>query len=212
VSLALDFAGQNPDTALIEFDPWQEVLHLDEVLMPTNLHAGALMHPRFIDSLRWLRARLPTTRKSPPQVGSKIFISRRKADPHRRVLLNRARIEEIAVLFGYIIVCPEEMTTLQQIAMFEGATHIVGEYGSGLHTSIFSPPGTVVTCLRGTIHTAGVLQNGLARACDHTLGYIFGESLPGDARQAYEISENTFVLGMECAERASKLGAFEILK
>jgi hypothetical protein len=59
-----------PNTALIEFDPWQEVLHLDEVLMPTNLHAGALMHPRFIDSLRWLRARLPTTRKSPPQIGS----------------------------------------------------------------------------------------------------------------------------------------------
>jgi capsular polysaccharide biosynthesis protein len=201
-----------PDTALLEFDPDQEVLHLDEVLMPTNLQAGALMHPRFIDSLRWLRARLPQSRRHHGRIGPKIFISRSKGDPNRRFLLNRARMQEIAASFGYTIVYPEEMTALQQIAAFEGATHICGEYGSGLHTSIFSRSGTVVTCLRGTLHTAGVLQNGLARACDHPIGYIFGESVPHDPRQAYEIAEKTFVLGMECAERASRIGAFEILE
>jgi capsular polysaccharide biosynthesis protein len=209
---ALLAAIGSPQAALLEFEPTQEVLQFDEVVMPTNMHGGALMHPRFGDAVRWLRTRLNISQ--PERGGSrrKIFVSRRKAYPHHRVLLNRDRIEELAGTFGYTIIIPEDLSALEQIAVFENATHIIGEYGSGLHTAVFSPPGTVVTCLRGTAHTAGVLQNGLAKVCDHTIGYIFGESIPGDPRQAYRIDEQAFALGMDCADRPRQMGGFEILE
>jgi capsular polysaccharide biosynthesis protein len=137
-------------------------------------------------------------------------LSRKRGNSHHRELINRDQLEDIAVSFGYAIYHPTEMTVSEQIALFEGASHIAGEYGSALHTSMFSAPGTVITCLRGTSHTAGVLQNGLAKSCGQKVGYIFGESLPENPRQAYKIAEKTFILGMECAELARKIGTFEV--
>lgn len=80
---------------------------------------------------------------------------------NRKLCLSRARIEgrtngavksfpqrdffeSCARLHGFEIVYPEEHSIIGQIELFQSARAIVGEYGSGLHNSIFAASGAIV--------------------------------------------------------------------
>ena len=89
---------------------------------------------------------------------------------------NRSEIELIAVGEGYSLVYPEQLDLGEQIALFRGAQRIVGEYGSGLHASMFSSPGSIVCALRGGARHPGFLQSGLAQALDQHCGYVLGDA------------------------------------
>ena len=190
-----------PDDCLIEYDPGTEMLEVGDLIIPTNLSAGALMHPLFNEAVAWLKRRMNSVLIASAVRPSRVFISRSSA-AFQRMLSNRDVIETIARAAGYTVIDPALQPVTDQLALFYGATRIVGEYGSGLHTSIFAPAGSMVICLRGPNHTAGVLQNGLARACGHKIGYIFGEAIPSSPIEAYSISKDLFQQALEYGELA----------
>ena len=75
---------------------------------------------------------------------------------------------------GFERVRPERLSVPEQIALFRSAGTILGEYGSGLHGSLFAPAGTNVVSLRDNGLELGVLQSCLDHALGHTGGYVIG--------------------------------------
>ena len=57
-------------------------------------------------------------------------------------------MEACAADRGFEIVCPEELSLEEQVALFAGTGLVIGEYGSGLHNTLFSPPRTIVGSVR----------------------------------------------------------------
>ena len=66
----------------------------------------------------------------------KIYISRAKA-PGRK-LLQEAECEWLFKHNGFEIICPEDLSAVEQINIFSRASHIAGPVGSGLHNIVFS--------------------------------------------------------------------------
>ena len=63
-------------------------------------------------------------------------------------LANRVVLENAAGRFGYEIVRPETMPIAQQAALFASASHVIGEFGSALHNTVFGPAGQHVGFIR----------------------------------------------------------------
>ena len=59
----------------------------------------------------------------------------------QKLFNNRAEFEQTAVAHGFEIVRPESMSFAEQVALFRSASQVIGEYGSALHSAVFSPPG-----------------------------------------------------------------------
>ncbi len=66
----------------------------------------------------------------------------------QKLFRTRVAFEAEAVRRGYEIVRPETMGIREQAALFASASHVVGEYGSGLHSSVFTPAGLRVGFIR----------------------------------------------------------------
>ena len=75
------------------------------------------------------------------------------------------------------VVSPQTMSLDDQVAIFGEASHIAGEYGSGLHSSIFSLPGTRVLSLQSEAVNQFV-QAGLGAVLTQPTGFALGECRP----------------------------------
>lgn len=75
----------------------------------------------------------------------------------------------------------------EQVALFAAARQIVGEYGSGLHGSMFSPPGTFVCAFRAAALHPGFLQSGLCQALDQKIGYVLGDAEDHAIQQEFAV-------------------------
>jgi len=184
---------------LIRHDDRGELLEVEELLLPTNLRRGSQIHPLMHQAVQFMCERM---QRAPPSAGSaarrRLFISRRGGEPSRTPT-NRVAIEAIAAAAGYEIVSPETLAIPEQIALFASATQVIGEYGSGLHSSVFSPPGTVVMALRGTSHHPGFIQSGLGQVFRQPTGFVFSPTPIGAVDQVFTVSEDSFRLGLRCA-------------
>ncbi len=76
----------------------------------------------------------------------KIYISRNVDSPNRK-MMNDAEIIEIVRRRGYEIVNCGNLTFEEQVRMFSGATHIVGNLGAGFTNLAFSPRGVRILAL-----------------------------------------------------------------
>jgi capsular polysaccharide biosynthesis protein len=124
-----------------------------------------------------------------------------------RKLLNRRAIEQLAADAGFEVVRPERFSLTDQMAMFAGAKCIVGEYGSGLHGSLFASAGTMVCALRAAAPHPGFLQSGLCQAMDQKIGYVFGAvSENDDFAQQFSISEADFRCALQLMESSGGFG------
>ena len=79
----------------------------------------------------------PTQNKS-----DKIYVSRAKAKNRR--LVNETEVSQLLDKFGFVTVFLEEMTLLEQVAIFANAKIIVAPHGSGLTNLAFCSPTTKV--------------------------------------------------------------------
>jgi capsular polysaccharide biosynthesis protein len=163
------------DENLVWHDQRAERIAPDELVVPSLFRLRSRFHPLVEQATRFWLDRFATNIALPDAVsaGRKLFISRARLPGPRR-MRDRAGIEARAVQAGYKLVCPETLPLSQQIRMFRSASHILGEYGSGLHGSIFSQPGAIVCALRGTSHHPGFAQSGLAERFGQEIGYVFG--------------------------------------
>jgi capsular polysaccharide biosynthesis protein len=188
VAALLATFGIRPEQ-IVYYDERAEILEIEELLLPTNLRRASRIQPRFIEARDFLLARRDPARTAALDLASdRIFVSRRNADASRS-LLNRERVEALAIAAGFKLVYPEDLSIVDQIDLFAGARQIMGEYGSGLHNSIFAAPGTLTCALRGTSVHPGFIQSGLGHVCDQQTGYIFGGTPLDAIHQSFEVEE-----------------------
>lgn len=134
------------DEQLIRFDDDKEVVHLERAIVPGLLRISPLLSGRMNDFSRFVVDRLAARH---PEAFAKdhpreIFISRGNfANDLNRNLLNADEVLATAAAEGLVPVQPELMPWPEQIALFSRARIVAGEYGSGLHNTLFSPPDTV---------------------------------------------------------------------
>ncbi|MEO9189212.1 MAG: glycosyltransferase 61 family protein [Acetobacteraceae bacterium] len=182
---------------LILYDPLFETVLADELLIPTMVRTNSRAAQPFADAATFLGRRINDRHGvgPPSALARRLYISRARSGRQVRRLLNRERIEQLAQEVGFSVVHPEHLPLLDQIRLFQGATHIMGEYGSALHAAIVSPPGTIVCALRGSgSPIAGFLQSSIGYALRQPTGYIIGPARDGDRLESYEIAERDFAL------------------
>ncbi len=174
----LELAGIRPDQLLV-YDPQSEIVVAEDLIVPVLLRSGSRASALFKGAVSFLLDVIDRRQEPPKRIGGwpkSIFVSRARANRDGRSVRNREEVEAVAVDQGYTLVYPERLPIIEQIAMFRNAERIVGEYGSGLHSSMFSPAGALVCCLRGAARHPGFLQSGLAQALDQECGYVLGEA------------------------------------
>ncbi len=145
----------------------------DELLLPTFPHNGRQFMEPMAYAAGVLRARIEARhgRLQTEGTPASILVSRRRIPA--RPLENRDAFEAMAVQHGFTVVHPQTLPVLDQLRLFAGAREIIGEYGSALHASLFSPPGTVVCALRGMLRHPALIQSGIGDALDQPTGYLF---------------------------------------
>ena len=187
-----------PDDRLIRYDPDTETIVAEELLVPSTLRWGGRCSPLFTGAIDFLNQRIDQVNRVPPSPVRRMFLSRRRSGRDGRQLLDEDRLEAVAVAAGLTLVHPEELPLLEQIALFRGVDHVIGQYGSGLHATIFSRPGTVVCGLHGQLPaTFDALQSGIGERLGQPTGYVFGASVPELDPWAMRVDEADFTACLE---------------
>lgn len=111
--------------------------------------------------------------QGPERLPRRMFVSRqgwRRTRKFSRMLPNIEEIENCFEAAGFEIVSPEAFSLAEQKQLFANAAVVAGEDGSGLHNTIFSPPGTVVVVITsGRLNT---LHAEIAGALGHRIVYV----------------------------------------
>jgi capsular polysaccharide biosynthesis protein len=163
--------------------------------VPTGLRLGNRVSPGFGQATRfWVDLLRARTRLPPSPLGGRIFLSRGNTN-QQRAILNRDAVETVAAERGFAPISPETLPFIDQVALFTGATMLVGEYGSALHGAVFSAPGTVTCGLRGNVRHPSFIQSGMGAALGQHTGYVLGDA-PG------QTVEQRFTIDLADVERA----------
>ena len=189
----LDLVGITAERRIV-YNQEFEFVRPGELLIPTLVRTGNRPCLAFKDAMGFVtslvRSRQPSSAIRDDM--KRIFVSRGLLNTTSRRLLNRDRIERIATGSGFVIVHPETLPPHEQFALFANADRIAGDYGSALHTSIFSDTTTSVCALRGTGTLPGFVQSAIGDALGQPTGYVFGEMATGDPTESFTISEAAF--------------------
>jgi capsular polysaccharide biosynthesis protein len=175
---------------LVYYDSDLDIIEAEELLLPTILHNGTRVSGFLQNVVAFFKDQIGSRHASPGPsgYGERLFISRSRAS-QSRPMANRRSVEEIAQRAGFVIVCPEQLPLLEQIQLFAHAKQLIGEYGSALHTSIFSEPGTVVCAMRGDGLHPGFIQSGIGHVLDQPTGYVFGKTNEADPARGFLLDE-----------------------
>jgi O-antigen biosynthesis protein WbqL len=156
-----------PEAKLLIYNDRKERLGLKLALLPSlPISSGAHLHELAAAAVKLLRLRHGGAQDHP----RKIFISRKGYSSYR-VLSNEEDLAEIAQRYGFAVVSPQDLAWSEQIAMFANATHVVGEFTSALHNTLFCPPTAQVVCF----NWMGATQSAIAAAAGHSIGYLMPE-------------------------------------
>ena len=190
------------DEQLIRFFPHSEVVGVSNLVLPTLLRLNSRAHSHFGTASDFLLSMIRRINPIPPHNPKleRLFVSRAKCGRDGRSLKNRDEVEGMAAHRGFAVVWPEQLSLLEQISLFSGARQLVGEYGSGLHGSIFAPPNASVCALRAAAFHPGFLQSGVCQARNQNIGYVFGETGVRDIIQEFTIEPPNFALALRFLE------------
>lgn len=169
----LRLAGIGPDRILWQ-DKGRETLLARDVYVPGFLRWRSAVSPSA--NLAWNL--FPAAPGTGPE---RLYVSRARTASGSS-LTNDAAIEALAVRRGYTVVHPEALALDRQVALFAGATHVIGEAGSALHNTVFSPAGTRVGVMLSPVGFIRILQAGIGHVRAQPTGFAFGEPA-GDARR-----------------------------
>ncbi len=182
-----------PQAPIEIYDDLSEYVHCEKLLSPTLLmHPQHFFHPELESLLDELRGLVPATEVR----HENIYISR-SVPSHFRNLINAAEIEEISRQEGFTVIRPETMPIADQISLFASATVVVGEFGSALHNTLFSPQDTKVLCL----NWINPLQSRIAHLKRQHVGYLLSsEGMP--IKYVHGASRVSYRIDPKCSERA----------
>jgi len=137
MAASLSLMGIDLSRTLVADDtPWR----FSDLLVVDGLSEhGAFLSPLVLDGIDAM------SRDLPPAGADRLFVTRR-AMGFRRVVDEDALIAR-AQAEGYTLVDPGALTLREQIALFKGATRIVGVMGAAMTNIAFAPPGARVVTL-----------------------------------------------------------------
>lgn len=167
------------------FDSSQEQVRLKHGILPGRVFVNEQIHPianeLLADFLRDLVIPLSGRKR--------VFVVRRSfsnpSAPHRLCTNERALVEIAQIDHGFEAVAPEELTWREQIALFRDAEIMVGQAGSGLHTALFSSPGSRLA----SIGFMNLVQPHIAAVRGQDAAYLAeGVKLAGE----FTVDETTF--------------------
>lgn len=188
------------DNCFLKYNPLKERLDCALLCAPTYAHGEKYgFHP-------FMREIYSSVAESDAPGTLKICISRKNFEDGTTGLWktfdSRELFEATAKANGYEIVYPETMPFDAQIQLFAQAKVILGEYGSALHNSVFSRPGTVI----GAVRCLNTVQSYLAAAFDQRCAYLIPESEWEDERgvQRYICSQSQIEEFIEFLETVTK--------
>lgn len=183
-----------PDQEVLTYNPARETVSVGRLMLPDMLQRNYI----FSDMLaRSIDVEVQRTLDEPVPVNDLIFVSRRALPVPSafRSLLNAEALETEAGARGFAVVHPETLSWPQQIATFAQASVVVGEFGSGLHNALMSPPGTRVVAFNWIVD----VQSRIANFRGQNVGYILpddgrprGFTLEDQGHQPYSIDLDTF--------------------
>lgn len=141
-------------------------------------------------------------RAAPDQAATRRIFAARDPELEKRRLTNSAEIEAVLESRGFESVRPERLPFLEQVRLFASAEIAAGEAGSGLHGTIFSPPGTKTLELRPATYDAPGQP-----AIAVLMGHWFA-SVQGPQAGSHRMSHEPWTLDPELVERRlTELGA-----
>ena len=185
VELLVRFTGFRPENAL-RYESGTEFLSCARLCLPSFGHAsGSYFFHSFV---RDFYARFVPQR--PARRTRRLCLSRRNFEHQTRGVLKgfaqRLHMEQVAVERGFELVCPEELGFDQQVALFAEAGIVLGEYGSALHNTLFSPARTIV----GSVRYPNSVQTRIAGLMGQDVLYLIPDTEAIDERGAevYDVS------------------------
>lgn len=129
--------GIRPDQ-LIEFDDDNEVVLVRDAVVPGLLRVSPLISARMNSFSDFVIERTRPYRSPDLNLPAEIFISRADfANDKNRLLLNAPEVLKAVEAARITAIMPERLSWPDQVAMFERARIVAGEYGSGMHNSMF---------------------------------------------------------------------------
>ncbi len=179
------------DDQVATYDVRTETCHVARALVPTAFRGDGRASTLLAAAARSFRSAVLGTEGDATR---RLFVSRRNWGNDSRTLTNALEVETQLAQDGFEIVYPEEMDIPAQVRMFSEAAVLVGEYGSGLHNSIFCGPDATVIALRGTAGHPGFLQSGLCAALGQRMGYVFCGTQNEAGRQRLVVADDDLAL------------------
>lgn len=174
---------------------WSDVLEVETLIVPTALRVSSRVSPLFPKAVEFLLSCLKRKIALDQEPINKIYVSRTKlGSTGKRKLENSAMLEQMALDAGYSICYPETLSIPAQLSLFANAKTLVGEYGSGLHASMFASDKLSTCALRNVGIELGFLQSGLGEVMQQKTGYIFGGTTDDSS---FSIDERDFSLALE---------------
>lgn len=171
---------------LVRYDPAKETVCATHAALPSLVSFNTHFHPAFNS---FVSDTIAKTCQHNRLALSRLYVARfgfrNPSSPYRRCL-NEERLAEIAAgEFGFTVLRPETLLWPLQIELFRNAQVVVGEFGSGMHNTIFSNEGVHVGCI-------GV--NNLTQTYIGALRKQTNVYLAVDAREngAFEVDEEKF--------------------
>jgi capsular polysaccharide biosynthesis protein len=151
-----------------------EVLRLDEVVVPSLLRISPLISPRMNDFVRFVFERLAVGPEDAEGLPRRFYVTRANArgaaSTDLRRLLNEDEVLGAARDAGLAPLAPETLPWRRQLALFARAEVVAGEYGSALHNTLFSPASTVSLLLVNS--NSNFAQSGIAGLRGQRLVYV----------------------------------------
>ncbi|TXK64823.1 glycosyltransferase family 61 protein [Alkalisalibacterium limincola] len=153
---------------VVFYDPAKTVLSADRLFVPSFVRFANAFSPLARDIFPTLSRRARTRDR-------RLYVTR-SATPLGSSLTNSGEVERVFERHGFEIVSPEAWSVERQVGTFAQASFIAGEYGSGLHNSVYSARGTRVLCLQSD-GVAQFVQAGIGAVMDQPTGFVLGRQV-----------------------------------
>jgi capsular polysaccharide biosynthesis protein len=193
----LDLLGIGPGQ-LLRYDRLANVVVCRELIVPTALRFGSRASPLFRQAAAFLTRHVENRLFRRRSRNRRLFVSRSSnaVTLNNRTLLQREAFEAQARARGFEIVRPEILSIPDQVRLFASADMLCGEYGSGLHGSMFCRPGATIMAARDDGIALGFLQSGIDQTLGHANGYVIGAGTPqGDG--GFSVDEADLALAFD---------------
>jgi capsular polysaccharide biosynthesis protein len=157
----------------IRFSEANSVVYCRKIIVPSLMRASPYIssdYNFFTDDVVRICSRIVDLSVSEQK---RIYISRGGIAPTasiKRYLVGEEQVEKCVKDRGFAIVRPELMSWPQQVCMFARAETVMGEFGSGLHNTVFSPRSTLNIVLSNSMMSW--TQSAIAAMRGQPLQYI----------------------------------------